>query len=81
MRSIGFERSMSDPCLYYKWTENNGLVIIVSWIDDNLIVGSEAAVLEAKKDMMNRFECDDCGEIREYIGCKIDRKERELKFT
>ena len=78
---MGFERSMSDPCLYYKWTESNGLVIIVSWIDDNLIVGSKEAVLEAKKDMMERFECDDCGEIQEYVGCKIDRDGRELKFT
>jgi len=78
---MGFERSMSDPCLYYKWTENNGLVIIVSWIDDNLIVGSKAAVLEARKDMMDRFECEDCGEIEEYVGCKIVKDGRELKFT
>jgi hypothetical protein len=33
MRSMGIERSMSDRCLYYKWMESNGLVIIVSWID------------------------------------------------
>ncbi len=81
MRSMGFERSMADPCLYYKWTENNGLVLIISWIDDNMIVGSKAAVLEAKKAMMERFECNDCGEIKEYVGCKIVQDGRELKLT
>ena len=81
MRSMGFERSMSDPCLYYKWTDKHGLVIIISWIDDNLIVGSTAAVLEAKAAMMERFECDDCGEVQEYVGCKVVRDGRVLKFT
>jgi len=71
MRSMGFERSMSDPCLYYWWTEANGLVIIILWIDDNLIVGSKTAVLEAKKYMMEHFKCDDCGEIEECVGCRI----------
>ncbi len=51
------------------------------WIDDNMIVGSKAAVLEAKKAMMERFKCNDCGEIKEYVGCKIVRDGRELKFT
>ena len=38
-------------------------MVIISWIDDNMIVGSKAAVLEAKQAMMERFKCDDCGEI------------------
>ena len=37
--------------------------------------------MSAKQAMMDRFECEDCGELKEYVGCKIDRDGRELKFT
>jgi hypothetical protein len=31
--------------------------------------------------MKSRFECDDLGELNEYVGCKIDRNEDYVKFT
>ena len=71
MKSMKMERSTADPCLYFKWTEH-GLVLIISWIDDNLILGSEKAVQETKDDLMSRFDCEDCGELNEYVGCKIE---------
>ena len=32
---------------------------------------------------MDRFDCDDIGEVKEYVGCKIDRdvKDNVFKFT
>ena len=81
-RSMGYERSKADPCLYYKWTDN-GLVLWVSWIDDCLVVGSKKGVEIAKKQMLDRFDCDDVGNMDEYVGCKIDRNwaDRSLKVT
>ena len=63
-------RSKADPCLYFAWTVM-GLVIIVSWIDDNLVVGSDEVVMHTKQELMSRFECKDCGPLSEYVGCKI----------
>jgi hypothetical protein len=37
--------------------------------------------MKAKQQMMERIDCDDVGEMKEYIGCKIDRKGRQLKIT
>ncbi len=51
------------------------------WIDDNLIIGSKKAVKITKKDIMDRFDCKDCGDIEEYVGCKIARTKNSLKFT
>ena len=48
---------------------------------DNLIVGSPKAVEELKKELMDRFPCEDCGELDEYVGCKITRTDTSLKFT
>ncbi len=72
MKSMGMMQSTADPCLYHKWGEE-GLVLIVSWIDKNLIIGPKKAVEKTKKDLMERFDCKDCGDIEEYVGCKIER--------
>jgi hypothetical protein len=50
-------------------------------IDDNLIIGSKKAVEKAKKELMHRFSCKDCGDLEEYVGCKIERTANSLKFT
>ena len=71
MQDMDMKRSTADPCLYFKW-KPDGLVMLVSWIDDNLIVGNETVVAETKKDLMDRFKCEDCGKLNEYVGCKID---------
>jgi hypothetical protein len=69
---IGLKCSSADPCLYYKW-EGGRLVIMISWINYIMIVGPSDLVLLLKSDLMEQFECDDCGELTEYIGNKIER--------
>jgi hypothetical protein len=36
---------------------------------------------KAKKELMQRFDCKDCGDLEEYVGCKIERTADSLKFT
>jgi hypothetical protein len=72
-------QSTADPCLYHKCGEER-LVLTVSLIDDNLIIGSKKVVEKTKKDIMERFDCKDCGDIEEYMGCMIVTK-KLLKFT
>jgi hypothetical protein len=62
MKSMEMTSSTADPCLYHKWGEE-GLVLIVLWIDDNLIIGFKKAVEKTNKDIMERFDCKDCGDI------------------
>ena len=52
-------------------------------MDDCLIVGHKKQVLHHRNDMMDRFDCDDVGEMREYVGCKIERdiQKRRVKIT
>jgi hypothetical protein len=60
MKSMEMMHSTADPCLYHKGGEER-LVLIVSWIDDNLIIGSKKVVEKSKKDLMERFDCKDYG--------------------
>ena len=80
MKDMGMLRSTADPCIYFDWSQR-GLVVIASWIDDNLIVGSKEAVSHTKEALMSRFECEDCGELDEYVGCRLTRTDGAVKFT
>ena len=81
-RAMGFERSKADPCLYFAWTKD-GLVLWVSWVDDCLVVGSQKGVQIAKKHLTSHFECDELGNMDEYVGCKVERdwENRSIRLT
>jgi hypothetical protein len=69
--NIGLKRSSADPCLYFKWVDDR-LVFMISWIDDNMILGPSDLVMQLKSDLMKQFDCDDCGKLEEYVGNKIE---------
>ncbi len=69
---IGLKHSSADPCLYYKW-EGKRMVIMTSWIDGNIIVGPSDLVLRLKSNLIEQFECNNCGVLTEYIGNKIEQ--------
>jgi hypothetical protein len=62
--NIGLKQCSADPYLHYKW-EDGRLVIMISWIDDNMIVGPTDLVLKLKSRSMMQFECDNCGALTE----------------
>ena len=75
-----FDCSKADPCLYFKWTAI-GLTLWISWEDDCVSVGKKELVLAAKKGMTDHFDCDEVGELTEFVGCKLDRTNDSLRIT
>ena len=75
-----FMRGAADPCVYFKWGVN-GLVLIASWVDDLLICGKKQEVLNVKKELFSHLQCDDVGELTEYVGCKIVRDKDSIQLT
>jgi hypothetical protein len=72
---MGFRRSSADPCLYVKDSKNR-LVIWISWVDDCLLMGHKKEVRKYHAVMNSYFDCDNFGDLKEYVGCKIDKQER-----
>jgi hypothetical protein len=72
--AMGLKQSTADPCIYYRWVEGQ-LVMMMSWIDDNAIVGQESKVMHLKKALMNQLKCEDCGPMDEYVCCTIEKLE------
>jgi hypothetical protein len=52
-------------------------------VDDCFITGPEIEVTKFKEELMSAVDCDDGGEINEYVGCRInyDRRNKTIKVT
>jgi hypothetical protein len=81
-KNLDYERSKADPCLYSCWI-NGQLIIWLTWVDDCLIAGEKWQVIIEKDRMKNLFDCDDIGEMTEYVGCKVEynKLERYMRLT
>ena len=64
MKDMKYNRSTADPCLFYYWGMF-GLVLIVSWVDDMLAVGSEESLTNLSVMLQDRIDCEDLGDLKE----------------
>jgi hypothetical protein len=80
VKAMGLMQSNADPCLYFKWVEGR-IVMMMSWIDNNAIIGQESDVLDLKNELKKQFECDDCRTMVKYVECTIEKcKSGGIKF-
>ena len=64
--TLGFKPCKSDPCLMYRVKEN-GLCIILMYVDDNLIVGSNTAIDQVTDEIKKVFNVTISPEATEYL--------------
>ena len=82
-KAMKYTRSKADACLQFMWSKTGHLVLWITWVDDCICIGPKEHVLKAKQMMGEFFEIDECGELKEYVGVKIDidRENRSLRMT
>jgi hypothetical protein len=67
----GFQTSNVDFKLYLKKTDH-GIVVIVIYVDDLIIIGnSDADIFDLKKLLKQKFEMKDLGELRYFLGIEV----------
>ena len=79
MNEIGCERSLADPCSYFACASR--LMIWLTWIDNCLNCDKQEDVKHFKDELMIKLDCEDTGELKEHVGCKIERKGNGVKLT
>ena len=70
---IGSRPTQSDPCVY---THGNGvtLTLLTLYVDDILITGKDPTLVEQKKkELKERFEMTNMGEVRRILGIEVTR--------
>ncbi|KAJ0494593.1 putative RNA-directed DNA polymerase [Helianthus annuus] len=79
----GFKRCEMDHCCYLKKFEKS-YVILLLYVDDMLIAGSDMKeITKLKKQMSEEFEMKDLGPAKQILGMSIirDRKNGSLKLS
>ena len=77
---LKFICNKAKSCVSYKYV-NGKIVIFILWVDDCCLCGEKHAVLQAVKNFTSLWGCKDLGELKEYVGCKVDRTKRIIRFT
>ncbi|KAL2607982.1 hypothetical protein R1flu_026555 [Riccia fluitans] len=74
--SLGFTRSVEDPCVYLKRVSNEvfGLIILVLYVDDMLLVAKDKSEVEKVKAQLSKeFSMKDLGSTKRILGMEIHR--------
>jgi hypothetical protein len=78
LSSLGFQKSMSEATLYVK-CKGDDLLIVSIYVDDLLITGGNAKLVEEfKREMMKFFEMTDLGLMAYFLGMEIKQLENEV---
>ena len=83
MHKIGFKKCEVDHCCYVK-SFDNSYIILLSYIDDMLIVGSSIEEINnLKKQLSKQFAMKDLGATKQILGIRIirDKANGTLKLT
>eukprot|EP00171_Calliarthron_tuberculosum_P007519 IDg7519t1 len=78
---FGWKRTQSDPCVYTYGTGPK-LTILVVYVDDILISGADQeTVAQKKKELTDRFEMTDLGEVSRLLGIEVQRDYEEVTLA
>ncbi|RVW83869.1 Retrovirus-related Pol polyprotein from transposon TNT 1-94 [Vitis vinifera] len=83
MHRIGFKRCEADHCCYVK-SFDNSYIILLLYVDDMLIAGSDIAEINnLKKQLSKQFAMKDLGVAKQILGMRIirDKANGTLKLS
>jgi hypothetical protein len=83
MTEEGYSRCHYDHCIYFKRLENESYIILLLYVDEMLIVGSNMQDINVlKKKLANSFAMKDLGATKKKIlGMRITRDRKIRKLT
>ncbi|RVX02202.1 Retrovirus-related Pol polyprotein from transposon TNT 1-94 [Vitis vinifera] len=83
MHRIGFKRCEADHCYYFK-SFDNSYIILLLYVDDMLIAGSDIEKINnLKKQLSKQFAMKDLGAAKQILGMRIirDKANGTLKLS
>ncbi|KAG8502917.1 hypothetical protein CXB51_000754 [Gossypium anomalum] len=76
---LGFEKSLSEPTLYVKKTEDETLLIVSVYVDDLLVTGSRTDLINDFKTQMHEvFDMTDLGVMTYFLGMEVNQSDRGI---
>jgi hypothetical protein len=82
MTEQGYNRCHSDHYVYFKRLENGSYIILLLYVDDMLVAGSNMQDINVlKKKLANSFAMKDLGAAKKILGMRITRDRKNHKLT
>jgi hypothetical protein len=82
MTEQGYNRCHSNHCVYFKRLENGSYIILLLYVDDMLVAGSNMQDINVlKKKLSNSFAMKDLGAAKKILGMRITRDRKNRKLT
>jgi hypothetical protein len=70
LMSLGFNKSVVDPNLYYHIVGDEFLILVLD-VDDLFFTGSESLIVECKRALASKFEVKDLGMMYYFFGLEV----------
>jgi hypothetical protein len=68
--SLGFNKSVADPSLYYNIVGDEFLILVL-YVDELFLTGSESLIVECKCALDSEFKMKDLGMIHCFLGLDV----------
>jgi hypothetical protein len=75
--SLGFNKSVADPNLYYH-IDGNECLILVLYVDNLFLTDSERLIVECKRALTAKFEVKDLGLMDYFLGLEVRQRTDEI---
>lgn len=79
-KDLKFQQFPSDTCLLKRHTDG-GTAYLIMYVDDCLVIGDKAAVMNALHDIQLHFNITRSDKIEDFIGCTIEKKDHHVTLS
>lgn len=74
----GYQRSLTEPCLYY-WFEDGAIAYVLVYVDDILVAtNSEKIKLELFAELDSEYGIKDQGLLTQYLGVEVEQSAHSI---
>jgi hypothetical protein len=77
LMSLGFNKSVVDPNLYYNIVGDECLILVL-YVDDLFLTSSESLIVECKHALASEFEMKDLGMMHYFLGLEVWQRTDEI---
>ncbi|KAJ9550705.1 hypothetical protein OSB04_014750 [Centaurea solstitialis] len=82
MKHLRFIQGQADHTLFYKHSVKGEITILIVYVDDIIITGSDNVEIEnVKKALAQAFEIKDLGVLKYFLGMEVARSKKGISIT
>ena len=82
MKEKDYRQAHSDHTMFYKHNKEGKIAILIVYVDDIVMTGSdESELTELKEFLAKQFEIKDLGNLKYFLGMEIARSDRGIAIS